>query len=82
MTTINLVQRGWEIFAMGLFGLAVSGAQVVTGKAMVPRRGKLLPDWLPKGDHPGHFVWGVISMAVFGAFSVWYGISEVLKHSN
>jgi len=39
MTTINLVQRGWEIFAMGIFGLVVSGAQIVTGKAMVPRRG-------------------------------------------
>lgn len=82
MTTVNLLVRGWEIIAMGVFGLAVSGAQIVTGKAMVPRRGKLLPDWLPREDHPGHFVWGVISMTAFGVISVWYGISEVLKYSK
>jgi hypothetical protein len=82
MTTINLVQRGWEIFAIGIFGLVVSSAQVVTGRAMVPRWGKLLPDWLPREDHPGYFLWGVISMAAFGVLSVWYGISQVLQHSN
>lgn len=82
MTTINLLQRGWEIIAMGVFGLVVSGAQIATGKAMVPRWGKLLPDWLPRKDHPGYFVWGVVSMGAFGIFSVWYGIVQVLQYSN
>jgi hypothetical protein len=82
MTIVNLVQRGWEIFAMGVFGLVVSAAQIVTGKAMVWRRGKLLPDWEFREGYPGYFIWGVVSTGAFGALSVWYGISEVLKHSN
>ena len=84
MTTADLVRRGWEIFAMGVFGLVVSIAQIATGKAMVWRRGKLSWNlfWLPRKEHPGHYAWGVVSMAVFGVVSVWYGISEVLKHSN
>ena len=71
MTTINLVQRGWEILAMGVFALLVSAAQIVTGKAMVWRKGRLLPDWRPREDHPGYFIWGVFSMAASGAFSLW-----------
>lgn len=82
MTTVNLVQRGWEIFAMGVFGIGVSAAQIATGRAMVWRKGKLLPDWEPREGYPGYYVWGVGSMAAIGVFSVWYGISEVLKHSN
>lgn len=65
---------------MGVFGLIVSGAQIATGTAMVWQKGKLF--WLPREDHPGHFIWGVVSMAAFGIVSVWYGISQVLQHSN
>jgi hypothetical protein len=82
MTTANLVQRGWEIFTLGVFCLIVSAAQIVTGRAIVPRRGKLLPDWKPREGYRGHFIWGVLSMAGVGTFSVWYGISELLRHSN
>jgi hypothetical protein len=65
---------------MGVLGSMVSGAQIVTGSAMVWRKGKLLPDWKPRKEYPGHFTWGVIWTAAFGALSVWYGISEVLEH--
>ena len=82
MTTLNLVMRGWEITGLGVFALTLSAAQIATGKAILPRWGKWLPDWVSGKDYPGHFIWGVVSTGALGGFSVWYGVVQVLQHLN